>query len=156
MTNQTSEQTPSQTTKTKIQACIKIAMQQAQKERLGVLRLMFSEIKNAEINHPTEPGKERPDSEVLQTLSAYHKSLAKSATEYPLEKQAPLLAELRIIEEFLPQKMSETELSLALDKELAQTEERNFGALMKTMAAKYGAVCDGKTLSQMLKQKIQS
>lgn len=141
-------------TKQRLTDAMKAAMIGGQKERLGVIRMLLTEVKNAEINHPTNPRQERSEEEVLATIGAYHKSLSKTMAEYPPERQGKIKDELVIIEEFLPKQMTLDEVKSEIKSDLAQTEERNFGSLMKVMSAKFKGRADGKSVSDALKQAL--
>lgn len=139
--------------KDKIQEDIKNAMRAKDVVRLSVLRMVLSEIKyvQAQVNLQTE----LPEPEVLKITAGYQKKLVKSLADYPEgEKRDALLAEIKIVEEYLPKKASEAETANVVAKVLTATEERNFGALMKLVMAELGDGGDGRLVSQLLKAKI--
>ena len=59
---------------TKLQEDMKLAMKAGQKERLGVIRMLLSDVKNIDLN-PVKPTAE-------QAVEAYAKKLRKSVEEY--------------------------------------------------------------------------
>jgi uncharacterized protein YqeY len=141
-------------TKARLTVEMKEAMKSGQKERLGVIRMLITEIRNAEINDSEVPGRARTEEEALTLILAYHKSLTKSILEYPADRQSQMQAELKIVEEFLPKRLSPEELRAKIAIEIQSTAERNFGALMKVMQAKFGSQSDGKTISEILKAAL--
>lgn len=141
-------------TKSRLSEDIKKAMKDGDKELLGVLRMMFNEVRNAEINDLKEPGRVRSESEVVQILAAYQKQLQKSMAEYPPDRQAPLKAELAIVERYLPKALSAGELEGFIKDYLGKTSERNFGLLMKSIQSELVGRVDGKTLSETLKRVL--
>lgn len=143
-------------TKDVLTAQMKEAMKSGDKERLAVIRMLLAEVKNAAINDPREPGRERTEAETIAVIAGYHKSLSKTLTEYPPDRQAPLRAELAIVETFLPKQLSVEELRADLKDALVGTAERNFGALMKILQPRYAGRVDGKTLSETLKSLLAS
>lgn len=141
-------------TKVRLTEDMKKAMKDGEKELLGVLRMMLNEIRNAEINDLKEPGRARTEPEVVQILAGYQKQLQKSMAEYPADRQAPLKAELAIVERYLPKALSQAELESFIHNHLGQTPERAFGPLMKSLQAELVGRVDGKLLSETLKKVL--
>jgi uncharacterized protein YqeY len=85
---------------TKLQEDMKAALKGGQKERLQVIRMMLSDVKNIDLmpNKPTEQ----------QAVEAYAKKLRKSMEEYEKinrkEEADKLKWELGVVEEYLPKK----------------------------------------------------
>src|SRR5437870_9470036 len=81
---------------------MKTALKAGQKDRLQVIRMMLSDVKNIDLmpNKPTEQ----------QAVEAYAKKLKKSAEEYEKigrkEEADKLKWELSVVEEYLPKKAS--------------------------------------------------
>lgn len=134
---------------------MKTCMKSGNRTKLDVIRMLLADIKNAKINDAKEPGRDRTEGEVVAIISAYHKAIAKTVAEYPVEKQQALKDELMMVEEYLPKRLSNEELSAAIQLELGSNTERNFGVLMKQLQTKFGAQTDGKTLSDVLKEALK-
>jgi uncharacterized protein YqeY len=141
-------------TKARLTEDMKKAMKEGEKDLLGVLRMMINEVRNAEINDLKEPGRLRTEAEVVQILAAYQKQLQKSLAEYPPDRQAPLKAELSIVERYLPKALSGAELETYIKDFLGKTSERTFGVLMKSLQAELVGRVDGKGLSEALKKAL--
>lgn len=135
---------------------MKETLKSGQKERLGVIRLLITEVKNAEINDLQAPGRERTEEEAISIIAAYHKSLTKTMAEYPENRREPLRAELAIIEDYLPKQMSPEEVKAWILAEIANTPERNFSLLMRQIQPKLVGRTDGKTVSESLKAVLAS
>ena len=139
--------------KEKIQEDIKTAMKAKDAARLSVLRMVMAEIKNqqAQVNLREE----LPEAEVLKVVGSYQKKLTKSLEDYPTgDARNTLLAEIKIIDEYLPKKASEAETRAAVDKVLSSSSDRNFGNLMKLVMAELRGQGDGKLVSSLLKEKL--
>ena len=139
--------------KDKIQDDIKTAMKAKDAPRLSVLRMVMSEIKNqqAQVNLREE----LPEDEVLKVVGSYQKKLTKSLDDYPAgDAREALLAEIKVVEEYLPKKASEAETKAAIEKVIASTADRNFGALIKLVQAELHGSGDGRLVSQLLKEKL--
>ncbi len=141
-------------TRTRLTEDMKKAMKEGDKELLAVVRMMLNEVRNAEINDLKEPGRARTEAEVVQLLAAYQKLLQKSLAEYPPDRQAPLKAELGIVERYLPKALSGAELESFIKDYLGKTSERTFGILMKGLQGELVGRVDGKSLSETLKRVL--
>jgi len=104
--------------KAKIADGMKTALKAGDKERLGVLRMMKSEIDAVE----TRDGKVDPEQVVL----GYAKKLQKAIDEYERLGRADAVEqnrrELAVVEEFLPEALTDEELSAAVDQIVAEGE----------------------------------
>jgi len=137
---------------TKLQEDMKLAMKAGQKERLGVIRMLLSDVKNIDLN-PAKPTAE-------QAVEAYAKKLRKSVEEYEKlgksEEVAKLKAEMLVVEEYLPKKASaeETEkLVAAFLAENAFTEKQAgqaTGAFMKA----HGMSVEPGIVNQLIRTKL--
>jgi uncharacterized protein YqeY len=139
--------------KDKIQEDIKTAMKAKDATRLSVLRMVMSEIKNqqAQVNLREE----LPEEDVLKVVGSYQKKLTKSLDDYPAgDARNALLGEIKVVEEYLPKKATEAETRAAIEKVLAATSERNFGAVMKLVMAELHGNAEGRLVSQLIKDKI--
>ncbi|NBX17229.1 MAG: GatB/YqeY domain-containing protein [Proteobacteria bacterium] len=141
-------------TKTRLSEDIKKAMKEGEKDLLAVLRMIYNEVRNAEINDLKEPGRLRTEAEVVQIIAAYQKQLQKSMAEYPADRQAPLKAELAIVERYLPKALTGAELEAFIKEYLGKTSERTFGILMKSLQGELVGRVDGKSLSETLKRVL--
>lgn len=139
--------------KQKIMDEIKTSMKARDKDRTNVLRMLLSEIKYAQAAESMS--EELPEDKVLKVVMTYHKRLTKSLDDFPdEEKQNTIKAEIKIVDEFMPQRASEEEVKAVIATVLSETEERNFGLLMKQVLAKLGNTADGKMVSSLLKESI--
>ena len=87
---------------TRLTQDMKAALKGGQKERLGVIRMLLSDVKNIDLM-PNKPTAE-------QVVEAYAKKLKKSQEEYQrigkADQVAQLQSELAVVEEYLPKKAS--------------------------------------------------
>src|SRR3712207_1988400 len=94
---------------------MKAAMKSGQKERLGVIRMLLSDVKNIDLM-PHKPTAE-------QVVEAYAKKLRKSQEEYQkigkADQVAQLQSEIAVVEEYLPKKASREETEQLVDAFLA-------------------------------------
>src|SRR4051812_49133257 len=87
---------------TRLTEDMKTALKSGQKDRLGVIRMLLSDVKNIDLM-PSKPTAE-------QTVEAYAKKLRKSVEEYEKlgrsDEVAKLKTEIAVVEEYLPKKAS--------------------------------------------------
>jgi uncharacterized protein len=85
---------------TRLQDDMKAALKAGQKERLGVIRMLLSDVKNIDLD-PRKPTAE-------EAVAAYGKKLRKSVEEYEkigkADEVAKLRSEIAVVDEYLPKK----------------------------------------------------
>lgn len=144
-----------------IKAATISAMKAGDKDRTAALRQISAKIKDRDIEERTS-GKDIPDDElVTSVLQKMGKQRRESIEMYETggreELAAKERAELAVIDEFLPQMMSEEETRAAIEvikTETGATSMKDMGAVMGALKAKHGAVLDGKLASGLVKQAL--
>ena len=136
----------------KLQEDMKAAMKSGQKERLTVIRMLISDVKNIDL----APKKLTEE----ETIGAYAKKLRKSAEEYeklgkPTEV-AQLKAELAIVEEYLPKKASPEETERLVEAFLAQNSftEKQMGQAMGAFMKAHGQQVDPAVANPAIKKRL--
>ena len=149
--------------KTKIQTATKDAMKAKDAARLSTLRLISAAIKDREIAARTGEGEGvgLSDSDLMAILAKMVKQRQESARAYEeggrLELAEKENAEILVIEEFLPRKMSAEETRAALDEvvtSLGATSVRDMGRVMAELKARYTGQMDFGAVGQMVKEKL--
>jgi len=131
---------------------MKSAMKSGQKERLGVIRMLLSDVKNIDLN-PQKPTAE-------QAVAAYAKKLRKSMEEYEKynkpDEVAKLKSEIAIVEEYLPKKASPEETGKLVDQFLATQSftEKQVGQAIGAFMKAHGQQVDPGVANQLIKQKL--
>ena len=142
----------------KINSDLTAAMKAKEADRLSVLRMMKSAVKNREI----EKIGELDDAEVIHTLVSLIKQRRDSVEQFTRggrpELAAKEAAEIKIIEEYLPAAVSDDEIAeaaAAAIAELGAASIKDMGKVMKTCMAKFaGRPIDGAKLSEFVKTKL--
>ncbi len=137
------------------------AMKAGEKDRTAALRQISAKIKDRDIEERTS-SKPTPDEElVVSVLQKMAKQRRESIEMYVTggrdELAAVERAELAIIEEFLPQMLSEAETAAAIEAIKAETGAatiKDMGTVMAELKARYGAVLDGKLASGLVKAAL--
>ena len=137
---------------TRLQEDMKTAMKSGQKDRLSVIRMLISDVKNIDLAP-------RPTT-AEDAVAAYTKKLRKSQEEFQkLGKMAEaekLGFEIGVAEEYLPKKASSEQTAQLVEEFLRQNSftakqtGQAIGAFMKS----HGSQVDAATASQLLRQKL--
>jgi len=137
---------------TKLQEDMKSAMKAGQKERLGVIRMLISDVKNIDLG-PKKITEE-------EAVEAYAKKLRKSAEEYEkigrTAEVAQLKAELAIVEEYVPKKASAEETERLVEAFLAQNAftEKQVGQAMGAFMKAHGQGVDAGVASGVIRRRL--
>ena len=152
----------------RIQQAMKDAMKSGNKRRVSTLRLVTAAIKDRDIAGRVDgsgqsTGRERvEDGEVLALLQKMIKQRRESATIYQQNGRAELadqeLAEIAIIEEFLPKQMDVDETRAACQeilKELGPCGLKDMGRVMGALKERYTGQMDFGKASGIVKGLLQ-
>lgn len=122
------------------------------------LRLILAAIKNREI----EKRGELDDAECIKLLSSLVKQRNESIEMYRKGGRQDLVeketAELALVRSFLPEPLSEKELSRLVDEAVAETAAcgmKDMGKVMKVLTPKVSGRADGRQVSELVKAKLQ-
>lgn len=146
---------------TKIMAEMKDAMKNKDEAALRSLRAIKAEI----INAKTQPGAGGQIDEATEQkfLIKMVKQRKDALAIYEQQNRADLAQkekeEIDIIERFLPKQLSEAEIKTALQEIIAQTgaaSAADMGKVMGVASKQLAGKADGKTISQLVKQMLNS
>ncbi|NME69437.1 GatB/YqeY domain-containing protein [Flammeovirga aprica] len=145
--------------KAKIQEAMKTAMKSKDKATLGTLKQLKAKIQLAE----TAQGKDAvlTTEEELKLLMKEAKQRKESAETYQSSGREDLaeieLAELKVIESYLPQQMSEEEIVAGVKELIAEvgaTSPKDMGKVMGAAGKKFAGVADMKVVSAKVKEAL--
>lgn len=135
------------------------AMKGGDKKRRQVIRLMMSAIKQIEIDNR----KELSDDDVIAVLGKMLKQRRDSYTQYTDAGRNDLAEqeafEITIIEEYLPESLSEDEVAVIIDEIIASTgaaSPKDMGKVMGQLKAKLQGRADMGAASALVKQKLST
>jgi uncharacterized protein YqeY len=141
----------------RIEADLKEAMRARDASRLGTLRLTLSSLRSAE----KELGRPLHDDEELQVLQRERKRRIEAAEAFRAagrEEQAQREeAELGVVEEYMPDPVSEEELERIVDDAIAETGAtslRDLGRVMADVMPQVAGRADGSVVSQLVREKL--
>jgi uncharacterized protein YqeY len=136
---------------------LRTAMRERDAARRDALRLILSSLRSA------EKDLQRPlsDDEELQVLQRERKRRIEAAEAFRSggrEEQAGAEdAELAILEEFMPEPLSEEELERIVDDAIAEcgaTSMRDLGRVMADVMPQVAGRADGSAVSQLVREKL--
>lgn len=131
---------------------MKAAMKAGDKDRLSVIRMLLSDVKNIDLM-PNKPTAE-------QVVEAYGKKLRKSVEEYQKlgrgEEVAQLQKELAVVEHYLPKKASPEETQKLVDAFLANGSfnPKQVGQAMGAFMKQYGSTVDPALANAAIRKKL--
>ncbi|MEE4206826.1 MAG: GatB/YqeY domain-containing protein [Erythrobacter sp.] len=144
-----------------ITAATVASMKAGEKERTSTLRQIAAKIKDRDIELRTSDKPVEDDELVTGVLQKMAKQRRESIEMYESGGRAELAerekAELAVIEEFLPQMMSEADVMASIDAIKAETGAsgmKDMGSVMGELKKRHGAVLDGKMASALVKQSL--
>ena len=125
--------------------------------RRDALRLILASLKSAE----KDLLRPLTEDEELQVLQRERKKRIEAAEAFRgggrEEQAAKEDAELAVLEEFMPEPLTEEELERILDDAIAEngaTSMRDMGRVMKDVMPQIAGRADGAAVSQMLREKL--
>lgn len=143
----------------RIKASMKEAMKARNKARLGTIRLMQAEFKRVEVDERIEID----DARALTILDKMVKQRRDSVSQFQAagrdELAAIELSEIAVIQEFLPQQLTEEEINTLIDEALASIDATGMaamGPLMGAIKPKLQGRADMGAVSKMVKAKLNA
>ena len=140
--------------KSQITDAMKDAMRAKDKPRLGAIRLMLSEVKRIEVDERIEIDDER----LLAILDKMIKQRRDSITQYEAagrdELAAIEIAEISVIQDFLPTALTEEEINAMIAVAIAETgaeSMRDMGKVMGILRPQIQGRADGGAVSGLVK-----
>lgn len=141
-----------------IQAAMKAAMRARDKARLQTIRLIQAEIKRIEVDERIE----LDDARVLAVLDKMVKQRRDSAQQYEDAGRSELAEqenyEIGVIQEFLPQQLSEAEIIALVDEAIASVDAEGMqamGPVMGQLKPKLQGRADMGQVSALVKTRLQ-
>ncbi|RGP35628.1 GatB/YqeY domain-containing protein [Pseudotabrizicola alkalilacus] len=146
----------------RLQISLKEAMKAKEVDRLSTLRLINAAIKDREIAVRGEGGEvEVGESDILAILGKMVKQRQESARAYEeggrLELAEKELAEVKVIEEFLPRQLTAAEVEAAIVAAVAEVGAdsiRDMGKVMAVLKGKYTGQMDFGAVGPMVKARL--
>lgn len=143
--------------KNTVHSAMKDAMRARAKERLGTIRLIQAEFKRIEVDERIEISDERALS-IMDKMVKQRRDSIKQYEEAGRQELADVeIAEVAVIQEFLPQQLSDDEISALIDQAIEQTGAvgmQDMGKLMGVLKPQMQGRADMGAVSGKIKAKL--
>lgn len=147
------------TLETKIQEALTLAIKSKDTIRVSALRSIKAAITEAKT--AANGKKELEDSDIVKIIQKLAKQREESAAIYKEHSRDDLanneLAELNVLNDFLPKKLTEDELIAVIEryiKELNATTIKDMGKVIGTINKEYMGKVDGSVVAKLVKSKL--
>lgn len=144
--------------KDQIMADIKAAMIAKDSVKLNTLRFLHAAIKQKEIDSRPNP---LTADDVMAVVKKLVKQRKESIDQFATAGRTDLVdqetAELKVMEVYLPAQMSREQIEQVVAdviKETGASSIKDMGTVMKAVQAKTAGSADGKTISEVIKSKL--
>lgn len=140
----------------RLQDDLKTAQRARDEVKVSTLRLLLSEIKNAQI----DKGGEINDEDIVSLVQREVKKRAEAIISFRVGKREDLVikeeAEERILAEYLPDQLTNEELTKLISDTINETRANSMQDMGKVMGAVMGKVkgLDGNMVSNIVKEKL--
>ena len=147
------------TLETKIQEALTLAIKSKDTIRVSALRSIKAAITEAKT--AANGKKELEDSDIVKIIQKLAKQREESAAIYKEHSRVDLanneLAELNVLNDFLPKKLTEDELIAVIEryiKELNATTIKDMGKVIGVINKEYMGKVDGSVVAKLVKSKL--
>lgn len=144
--------------KDQIMADIKAAMIAKDSVKLNTLRFLHAAIKQKEIDSRPNP---LTADDVMAVVKKLVKQRKESIDQFATAGRTDLVdaetAELKVMEVYLPAQMTREQIEQVVAdviKETGASSIKDMGTVMKAVQAKTAGTADGKTISEVIKSKL--
>ncbi|MEA3489068.1 MAG: GatB/YqeY domain-containing protein [Candidatus Omnitrophota bacterium] len=142
-----------------ITEAVKQALKAGEKVKLSALRMLISEIKNKKIADRVETLDDEKVIGIVRKMVRRHKEsieqFKQGGREDLVDKEA---AELAVIEEYMPDELSEDEISRIISEVIEKTgavSPKDMGAVMGAVMDRVKGRANGKIISRMVQEKLK-
>ena len=142
-----------------IEEAVKTSMRDRNKERTSTLRMALSELKKEEIDKRIELS----DEDTIKILQRMIKQRKESTSQFRDAGREELAQkeefEILILEDFLPEQMSEEEIEILVTETISETaakQPQDMGKVMGALKSKIKGNADMGLVSKIVKEKLLS
>lgn len=139
--------------KSELMQQMKEAMKARDSVRVGTIRYLLSEVKNAEIDQG-----ELTEEAITKLITKQVKQMKDALKDFEAAGRDEIVAEetakIAILEEFLPEQMSDEELDAVVAEVVSTTEEKNMGKLIGMVMGKVAGQADGNRVASAVKKAL--
>lgn len=143
--------------KEKLLEDMKVSMREKNNIRKNVIQMVRAAILQVEKDKQVELS----DEQIIEVIAKESKKRKDSLPDYEKSGREDLISqvkeEIEILAEYLPKPLSREELEKIVEEVINKTgaaSMKEMGIVMKTVKEKVGAAADGKTINEIVKQKL--
>ena len=139
-----------------VESALKTALKARESITVETLRALKTRIQNEQISK----GSELTEADVLALVQSEAKRRKEAAAAFRdggrTEAADKEEAELKVLAQFLPEQMSEEEITKVIDEKIAANSwtKADFGQAMGQLKGHFGNNADGATVAKILKEKL--
>lgn len=133
----------------------KTAMKEGDKSSLSTLRMLWSALRNTEI----DKGSELSDEEIEQLISRQVKQLKDASLDFEKGGRTDLIEEnqkeIQLLSKYLPEQISDEELENIVQKIISGSpQEKNIGIVMGMVMKEVKGKADGKRVRECVEKNL--
>ncbi len=136
---------------------MKEAMKARQEPDLTMMRMLKTAFANKEIDLRKEE-KEMTDADAQAVVKTQVKQLKDALSEFSAAGRDDLVskteAELKVLEQFMPEQMSDEQIRAIITEVIASTENPNIGSCMGAVMQKVAGQADGGRVRELLQEAL--
>ena len=143
--------------KEKLLEDMKVSMREKNNVRKNVIQMVRAAILQVEKDKQVELN----DEQIIEVIAKEAKKRKDSLPDYEKSGREDLISqvkeEIEILAEYLPKPLSREELEKIVEEVISTTgatSMKEMGIVMKSVKEKVGAAADGKTINEIVKQKL--
>lgn len=144
--------------KEKLLEDMKVSMREKNVVRKNVIQMVRAAILQVEKDKQVELS----DEQIIEVIAKESKKRRDSLPDYEKSGREDLISqvkeEIEILAEYLPKPLSREELEKIVEEVInstGATSMKEMGIVMKSVKEKVGAAADGKTINEIVKQKLE-
>lgn len=141
-------------------ADMKEAMKSRQADRLSAIRMLQAAMKNKEIEVRPNEMTEQDALSVVKKLTKQRKDAIEEYTKAGRQDLADKEKfELSVLEAYLPEQLTREQIAQVVDEvitSLGAKDIKQMGAVIKEVQAKTAGSADGRAISEIVKERLQS
>ncbi len=137
-------------------------LKNAMKEKDTIKKNTVQMVRAAILQIEKDKGIEVEDETIIDIIAKSVKGKKDALKDFEKAERQDLIEqtnqEIKILEKYLPKQLSKEEITIIVEKiisDLGATSMKDMGPVMKEAKAKIGASADGRTINEIVKEKLE-
>ena len=137
-------------------------LKDAMKEKNKIKKDTVQMVRAAILQIEKDKGIEVEDETIIDIIAKSVKGKKDALKDFEKAERQDLIEqtnqEIKILEKYLPKQLSKEEITIIVEKiisDLGATSMKDMGPVMKEAKAKIGASADGRTINEIVKEKLE-